>query len=288
MDKFCIITNLNKDYNLYTTKLIKSWLEKNGKTVYLPLETQEMFNKSPIEDKNIYKMIDCAIILGGDGTIIHSARQLALHNVPIIGVNLGTLGFLAEVEKKEVIDVLDKIIFNDYIIESRMMLKTDIHRSNGEKISGGIGLNDAVITRGGFSRIIELAVYVNDQLIDIYLADGIIVSTPTGSTAYSLSAGGPILNPTTVMMAITPICPHSLTARSIVVSGEDRVLAKVLNIRNKDEGDVLLTIDGQLGYKLYKDDCVTIQRSKYKTDLIKLKDNNFYTLLRRKIGMQGK
>jgi NAD+ kinase len=127
-------------------------------------------------------------------------------------------------------------------------------------------------------------VYVNDQLIDVYYSDGIIVSTPTGSTAYSLSAGGPILNPTTNMMVITPICPHSLTTRSIVVSHHDIVKIQVTNIRNKEDGDVLLTIDGQIGYKMNKDDCIHIKSSDYKTQLLKAIDNNFYTLLRKKIG----
>ncbi|TCT16928.1 NAD+ kinase [Natranaerovirga pectinivora] len=286
MENFGILTNRSKDPDFEMTKLIAKWLEDNNKTVVLTTELLESSedNKVNMADEALYKVMDCAIILGGDGTIIHSARKLAVHEVPIVGVNLGTVGFLAEVEKKDALNVLEKILSEEYVIENRMMLSTSIISSNGNMINAGIGLNDVVVTRGGFSRIIELSVYVNGQLIDIYYADGMIVSTPTGSTAYSLSAGGPILNPATEMMVITPICPHSLTARSIVVSGEDEVWVKVEDIRNKEDGDVLVTIDGQIGYKLNKNDKIVIKNAAHKTKLVKLKDNNFYTLLRKKIG----
>ncbi|TCK98351.1 NAD+ kinase [Natranaerovirga hydrolytica] len=286
MENFGILTNRKKDVDFEMSKNISKWLENNNKTVVLSTELLESSEEEQAKslDEDLYKIMDCAIILGGDGTIIHSARKLAMYNVPIIGVNLGNLGFLAEVEKKDAFNVLEKIIENDYVIESRMMLTAEIHREEKKPIQAGIGLNDVVITRGGFSRVIVLSVYVNGQLIDTYHSDGLIISTPTGSTAYSLSAGGPILNPTTEMMVITPICPHSLTARSIVVSGDDEVSLVVENFRNKDDGDVLLTIDGQIGHKLNQKDKIIIRRSKYKTKLLKLKDNNYYTLLRKKIG----
>lgn len=291
MQKFGIITNLKKDKDLKMTKQIDNFLSKNGKEV---LFTKEMTKCIELNHSNSYidcqkfcKTIDCAIILGGDGTIISAARELALHQVPILGINLGTLGFLAEVEKEEALIVLENILNNNYKIEHRMMISTDIEFNNNKINSNkylGIALNDVVITRGGLTRIIELAIYINDQLIDVYSADGVIISTPTGSTAYNLSAGGPILNPTTEMMVITPICPHSLTSRSIVVSSNDKVSVKVENIRSEKSGDVIVTLDGQVGYTIYSNDRVTILPSKHKTKLIKLKNNNYYSLLRKKIG----
>lgn len=283
MDKFGIIVNAVKDKNYRMTNKIYEFLKSLNKQVYIRINhtdlTVEHITKLKKED--FCDEIDCAIILGGDGTIIGSARELAMHEIPIIGINLGTVGFLAEVEKEQALEVIKTIIEDKYIIENRMMLDTEIVENN-TIINKGVGLNDVVISRGGLTRVIELSIYVNNQLVDVYHADGVIISTPTGSTAYNLSAGGPILNPYTKMMVITPICPHSLSARSIVVSGDDEV--KVCFADTKKEGDVIVTIDGQVGYELCDSNSIKIKQSPYITKLIKLEQNNYYSLLRKKLG----
>ncbi|MDF2819665.1 MAG: kinase [Clostridiales bacterium] len=286
MNNFCIITNIPKDKDLRMTKLIKNWLELHNKKVYIPDELAKLLGEtnsfSKVED--IAGKVDCAIILGGDGSILVSAREFALQDVPIVGVNLGTLGFLAEIEKEDVISVLENIINKKFIIENRMMIAVEVIR-DGEVINRDIALNDAVITRDGASRIVHLKSFINSELLDAYEADGVIVCTPTGSTAYNLSAGGPILHHDSEMMAITPICPHTLTSRSIVVSAKDTITILVDNIRKKTCESNLLSLDGQVNYEVIQGDIIKITKSDLITKLLILNRKNFYEILRTKIGM---
>ncbi|NLK20934.1 MAG: NAD(+)/NADH kinase [Epulopiscium sp.] len=286
MKKIGLIPNVQKDIGLKDTIMIMDCLIKKNRQIYIPSALSEVLNTPQFEkpEDELYKDSDFIIVLGGDGTLLGAARKAAIYNTPILGINLGTLGFLAEVEKKSSILALQRVLDGDYSIEKRMMLEAavDIQDSDNNKL---ICLNDIGITRGSLSRIIDLSIYINDKFVDDYPADGVIIATPTGSTAYNLSAGGPILDPKTNMIVITPICPHSLYARSIVVSGEDEIK---IQLGNSSCSDVILTIDGQLGYQLKSNDTIKVKKSDYITSLIKTSDNSFYDILRKKIVGIGK
>lgn len=288
MDRFLIITNREKDIDCLVTKKIVAYIEKAGKAATLS-------NVSSVRESNdpviVPEMIDCAIVLGGDGTIIQTANDLMTHGIPILGVNLGTLGFLAEIETHNVFEALDRLFKDDYRIENRIMIEGDIlnnsKKTGKEDESRGYALNDVVITRKGFSRIISLGIYVNDELVDNFMGDGVIISTPTGSTAYNLSAGGPIVIPKASVMVITPICPHSLSPRSIVVSAEDTIKVVVGKSKKTQEAEAIVSFDGKQGIDLGTDDTVLIQKAKYSTKLIKLNRNGIYEILRSKLGNNG-
>ncbi|HPU62975.1 MAG TPA: NAD(+)/NADH kinase, partial [Mobilitalea sp.] len=213
MDRFLIVTNEDKDKDNIITENISRYIEEAGKKAVLANV------RSLEESKEAYCSLDveCAIVLGGDGTIIRCATHLMNLNVPILGINLGTVGFLAEIEKNHTIDALNKLFDDDYVVENRIMLRGELYKGDSHLTPDdkyfykGYALNDIVITRMGLSRIISMQIYVNDQLIDDYRGDGVIISTPTGSTAYNLSAGGPIIASKADVMVITPICPHSLS-----------------------------------------------------------------------------
>lgn len=278
-----LIPNVQKDIDLINTSKIIDWLTKRNYTINLLETPAQILNRSDLqrEEDEVYRDSDFIVVLGGDGTFLGVARKAAVYGTPILGINFGTLGFLAEVDRNSSIEALQKVLNEEYIIEHRMMLEASVHdRCNNTSDKKLICLNDIGITRGSLSRIIDLKIFINDNYVDDYPADGMVVSTPTGSTGYNLSAGGPILDPNTNMMVITPICPHSLYARSIVVSDGDVIKVQ---IGENSSCDVILTIDGQMGYHLKNNDIVTIQRSKYKTSLIKTSSNSFYDILRKKI-----
>lgn len=287
MDSFLIITNKEKDIDLLVTKKIVAYIEKAGKTAILSSVSSATEEK---EDIILPDNINCAIVLGGDGTIIQAANDLMTHDIPILGVNLGTLGFLAEIEEHNVEEALDRLFRDDYRIENRIMIEGEIlSKSNqeGKEDSTGYALNDVVITRKGFSRIINLGIYVNDELVDNFLGDGVIISTPTGSTAYNLSAGGPIIIPKACVMVITPICPHSLSPRSVVVSAEDTIKVVVGKSKKTQEAEAIATFDGKKVIDLGTDDSVIIKKAKCNTELIKLSRAGIYEILRSKLGNNG-
>ncbi|WP_058485273.1 NAD(+)/NADH kinase [Defluviitalea phaphyphila] len=273
-----LISNTKKDIKLKNTSMIIDWLLKKNCNIYIPENISNILNAPNLEkeENKIYKESDFIIVLGGDGTFLRAAREASLYNTPILGINLGTLGFLTEVDKNSSFTVLEKVLNGEYYIETRMMLETNVNNNKNHLIS----LNDVVISRSSLSRIIDFKIYINDKFVDNYTADGVIISSPTGSTAYNLSAGGPILEPSTNMMGITPICPHSLYARSIVVSSEDII---TIEIGENLYFDIILTIDGQMGYRLKNNDIVSIKKSHYKTHLIRTKEYNFYDVLRKKL-----
>ncbi|QCX32687.1 NAD(+)/NADH kinase [Caloramator sp. E03] len=280
MVKASIITNMSKDNDLQMTKKILEWLNQKGCEVLLPEEVAFKINRIELGCKNeeLYGKCDFAIVLGGDGTLLGVARECVKYNTPILGVNIGHLGFIAEVEAEDVFDALEKILNNEYSIEERLMLEAKVVKDGLEEDTFYC-LNDFGITKGILARIITLKVFVNNEYMDTYNADGIIISTPTGSTAYSLSAGGPILNPKIEAIIITPICCHSLSARSIVISKDEIVRVEVAD----DSQCVYLTTDGQKGYKLKNGDSVIIKKAPYTTKLIKVLDRSFYDVLRNKL-----
>lgn len=281
--KFAVIPNKLKDTDLTITKRIIDMLVELDQEAYLLKEDALLIDKAihVIEYEQL-STVDFVVVLGGDGTILSTSRQVVEYEVPLLGINLGRLGFLAEVEIDHIKQAFKKIIKGEYTIEERMMLKINYCSKNAcSKLF--TALNDVVVTRGAFSRMVDLKIYINNKFIDNFTADGVIVSTPTGSTAYNLSAGGPILSPITEMMVITPICPHSLYVRSIVVSSMDHIQIIIGSDAQIKEEEIMLTIDGQTGFKLnYKDEINITKADKY-TKLVKTTDNNFYDILREKM-----
>ncbi len=284
MEQFLIITNKEKDTDLLVTGKIAAYIDKAGKSAAL---SSVSLLAEPTDPVIIPEAIDCAIVLGGDGTIIQAANDLMTYDIPILGVNLGTLGFLAEIEEQNVEEALDRLFRDDYRIDRRIMIEGDIFYSDHQDHAfdvKGYALNDVVITRKGFSRIISLAIYVNDELVDNFLGDGVIISTPTGSTAYNLSAGGPIIFPKADVMVITPICPHSLSPRSIVVSAEDTVKVVVGKSKKTQEAEAIATFDGKKVIDLGTDDTIVIKKALYDTKLIKLNQTGIFEILRSKLS----
>jgi NAD+ kinase len=256
------------------------WLESRGKKVYIDINTAGAIKMHGYAPESIPSLVEMIIVLGGDGTLLSAARHVAeAHtDVPIFGVNLGSLGFMAEVSLEELYDNLEKAIAGKLATEDRIMLTASVIR-DGERIARHRVLNDAVINKSAVARMIELRVSVNDGHLTTFRADGLILSTPTGSTAYSLSAGGPIIYPTIHCFVLTPICPHTLSIRPIALP--DTV---TVNVALTSPGeDVLLTLDGQIGFPLLPGDVVEIKKSRFKMKLIKHPSKSYYEILRTKL-----
>ena len=221
--------------------------------------------------------VDVVAVFGGDGTFLHAARIVAASGIPILGINLGTLGFLAEVNPPDLRSALRNLLAGEYNLEERMCLDVEALRA-GQSLAKYTALNDAVINKGAIARIIELEVTVNGQVVTVTRADGLIVSTPTGSTAYSLSAGGPILYPTLGALIITPICPHTLTNRPVVVPDQAQVEVSLLR-----GADVMLTVDGQVGIALEPLDRLAMRKAAHSIRLVQPAGSGFFSLLRAKL-----
>ena len=229
--------------------------------------------------EEIPELVDLIIVLGGDGTLISVARLVGERNVPIVGVNLGRLGFLTEITRDELPEMLERLIADDYQVSDRMMLDAFIHRN--DKVVGKFNvLNDVVINKGALARIIDMETSVDGRYLTSYKADGLIISTPTGSTGYNLAAGGPIIYPDINSLLITPICPHMLTNRPIMVWSRS-----VIEIKVKFEDDVVFfTADGQIGRKLLPGDRVEVRRSESRTRLVISPTKDYFEILRTKLS----
>jgi NAD+ kinase len=221
--------------------------------------------------------VDLLLVLGGDGTLLSMARLVGDLGVPILGVNLGGLGFLTALTVDELFPALEAYLDDGLVIEERMMLAAVVSRQ-GERLSEYVALNDMVISKSAMSRIIRLEVAVDGQLATGYRADGLIISTPTGSTAYSLSAGGPIVFPTMDAVVLTPICSHTLTNRPIVLPGSQRIEVTLLT-----DQDVMLTADGQVGFALKPLDTVEVRRAAARIRLLRFPQKHFFSVLRTKL-----
>ncbi|ADL13236.1 NAD(+)/NADH kinase [Acetohalobium arabaticum] len=280
MEKIGLIPNPTKEQAIETVKGIIDWLEKRG-IEYLVEEESAGLVGEQNKGSSYQEMaveVDLVIVFGGDGTFLNTARHFAAVEMPILGVNLGGLGFLTDIELSKLGSALEDLIAGKFEIEERMMLEAKVIRE-GEKINQVVAVNDVVITKGSFSRIIELKTYIEGEYVTTYPADGLIVASPTGSTAYSLSAGGPIVNPKLKSLVVTPICPHTLSSRSIVTAGDEVVEVEV----KADHEDIMLTVDGQTGLKLASGDKIKIKHSDLVTKLVKLEDYNFYKILKNRI-----
>lgn len=277
--KIGFVTNIEKDPTLQETKKMVDFVLKKGCEVYVS-ETFSDVHPDVIatSSSEMYKSVDFVVVIGGDGTILRVARSAAIFDTPILGINFGTLGYLADVEKINAIDAIEKVLNGDFTIENRMMLEPYVERGCvSHEIN--LALNEVCITNSVCSRMIKLSVEVNGEYFDTFRADGIIVSTPTGSTAYNLSAGGPILSPHTELMTITHICPHTLYARPFVIDGSDVVRIRVQSNYN----NVQMSCDGQSTVQMKNDDVIVVKKSRYVTRIIKTTNMNFYDILRRKM-----
>ena len=285
MKKFALLTNYSKDKRLVYTRMIKTYITENGGSYWIPryISEPDKDGDQRYDFSDMPEDIECVLVLGGDGTLLQAARELLQRHIPLLGINLGTLGFLTSAEKSELPKCLDSVLDDSCSIDERMMLEGVVYHGS-EKIQMNIALNDVIIARAGFSRLVELKIYVNGELLSIYNADGIIVSTPTGSTGYSLSAGGPIIFPQTDVIVITPICPHSLQARSLVVSGEDRIMIEIGRRRKTQKEEAMVTFDGRSAQQLETGDRIEIYKAQETTQLIRLKGRSFYQVLQNKIG----
>lgn len=283
MDKFCIIPNNTKDKDYQVSEYIKEYIEKRGRKCVVTTNQKSKHLSQATDVLEIPKDTQCAIVLGGDGTIIQAANDLVYEELPILGVNLGTLGFLAGIEKQNIDQALDQLMNGEFEIESRMMLQGTAFCQEEEYFCG-FALNDFVISKGGFCHLITIKVYINQFLIDTYVADGVIVSTPTGSTGYNLSAGGPVMAPELDAIIITPICPHSLNNRSLVISSEDEIVLEIGSTKDMQKDESVIVLDGRILNHMYTGDKITVTKAKNNTNIIRLNGSCFFELFRNKLG----
>ena len=274
MDNFLIVTNDGKDKDYSVTYRVKSLLEEAGKCCCICQKDEE---KKMIAE-SVPADIDCAIVIGGDGSLIEVARFLWDREVPILGINMGTLGYLTEVEINHLDEAIQQLVSGKILLEDRMMLESVFE--DGMK---DVALNDIVLSRKNGLRVTRFKLYVNGELLNSYEADGVIIATPTGSTAYNLSAGGPIVEPTAELVVITPICSHALNTSSIILSADDEIVIEIGESRLGNEQEVLLSFDGADTIALKTGDKVTVRKAPAVTKLIKLNSISFLEMLRRKM-----
>ena len=283
MKKFYIVPNRIKDVDLQVAHMVQDEIYRCDPKAEVMMEEVNM--ELPGHSvRNIPDRMDCIIVLGGDGTLIRVAKDTVSQGIPLIGVNLGSLGYLSEVERSNIPAAMKKLTEDDYFLEERMMLdgtmscKTD----DSEPISA---LNDVVLTRRGDFQIIGYRVYVNGQYLNDFYADGMILSTPTGSTGYNLSAGGSIVEPKAKLIVLTPVCPHTLSTRSIILSPEDKIEISILPPKGEKPVEVEVCFDGMGQGVLHPGDKVTIFRSPQITKMIKLSDVGFLEVLHKKMSV---
>ncbi len=284
MKHFCIVANKEKDKNLEVTGMLRTMLENGGKRVSIRIRPGAGKEQGE-EPLCMPKDADCFLVLGGDGTLLQTARDLVDTNAPLLGINLGTLGYLAEVERAGIGNAVKQLLSGEYQLEERMMLTGQAVR-NGVPLEDTYALNDVVIARNGPLQIVEFDLYVNGQFLNRYSADGVIIATPTGSTGYNMSAGGPIVEPTAKLIIVTPICPHTTSARSIILSAKDVVTVKIRPAHDRKELRAEASFDGSRRVILCPEDEVAVARLAKTTTILKLKDISFLEALHKKMSGQ--
>ena len=285
MDKFYIITNRDKDQNLRFTEEIVQYLKEHGKKCQVQQAERRVEGEYHYTDPALIpEDTQCILVLGGDGTLLQAARDVVHREIPMLGINLGTLGFLAEIDKTSIYTALDKLFADDYEIEERMMLTGTVWR--GDKITGqDVALNDIVISRVGPPlRVIGFNNYVNDGYLNSYNADGIIIATPTGSTGYSLSCGGPIISPNAAMTVMTPIAPHTLNTRSIIFPEDDVITVELGEGRRQIQENGLASFDGDVEVPMSTGDMIVIKKASVSVKILKLNHLSFVEVLRQKMS----
>jgi NAD+ kinase len=278
MQKIGIICKTGISEPVVILKELLPWLRQKGYEPFVDVETASALNIDGFARSQIPSLSDLIIVLGGDGTLISTCRLVADKGVPVLGVNIGGLGFLAEIPVEKLYEMLEMVLTGECPIEERLMLKAQVLR-HGALIAEYNVLNEVVVNKAALARIIDLETYINQSYVTTFKADGLIISTPTGSTAYSLSAGGPVLYPTLDNIVVTPICPHTLTNRPIVLAGNS--IIEVI-LRSPTER-VYLTLDGQVGFSVMQNDTVVVVKSPFKTRLLIPCERDYFEILREKL-----
>lgn len=278
MRKIGIIAKRGKPEAQEVLEELLTYIERAGLSVYLDQRSAGLLGTEGYSDDVLAGIVDAVVVLGGDGTMLSVARMVSQKGVPILGVNLGGLGFITEVNRSELRDAVQKMLGGECAVEERLMLDARIHR-DGREIEMHTVLNDVVINKGALARIVDMETFIDHVYVTTYKADGLIVSTPTGSTAYSLSAGGPIVYPTLDVVVITPICPHMLANRPLVVSKGSLIEITLPSVSE----DAFLTLDGQVGVPLMRGDTIEISESVHKTRLLIPCDKDYFKVLRTKL-----
>ncbi|OPY87152.1 MAG: putative inorganic polyphosphate/ATP-NAD kinase [Smithella sp. PtaU1.Bin162] len=281
--KVGIVANAEKEKIAEYAKSLKEWLEERGIEVFVEAEIAAKIGiRGGLAWNGLAREVQLVAVLGGDGTMLRTARNVAKYNVSIVGINMGSFGYLTEVNLNEMHSALELILKGNFLTEKRMMLDVSITR--GKEITAtGTVLNDIVINRGNLSRIVEMETTINNKYLTTYKADGLIISTPTGSTAYSLSAGGPIVYPEKDLIIINPICPHTLTNRPIIFPEDSDLHVRVWS---KGKG-ATVTLDGQESYQVRSGDGIAIKKSKHITKLVLSPHRSYWEILRSKLGWGG-
>lgn len=280
MNTIGLVVNSNKGNVAGAVGKLVDWLQERQVKVLFNEESATLLGRpaAGMPTRELGPKCDCIMVWGGDGTLLNCARQVAPSGTPIFGVNLGRLGFLTEIDIPDLTEKMQALIAGQYTIKERMMLEAAVLR-DGQPVYNSICLNDAVVAKGAFLKMLHLNLQVDGELVGRFAGDGVIVSSPTGSTAYSLSAGGPIITPEVNVLLITPICPHSLANRPIVISPESQVEIEVL----PTEGQVMLSMDGQPGFTLNNGDRVLVKKAPIKARFVKISQTSFYQVLREKL-----
>lgn len=270
---------------LETLCKLTEWLQERGITIVGPpaidrerIEHQTGCAVMVVSEEELAGQVDLILVLGGDGTMIATARMIGDSQLPVLGVNYGGLGYLAEFPLEELFTALESILAGPYCVEQRLMLRVELWRGD-QLVTRNRVLNDVVVNKSALARIVEIEAYLNDQFVNLFRADGLIVATPTGSTAYNLSAGGPIIYPSMNAVVITPICPFTLSNRPIVVPDESVIEVKLVT----EHEEVALTLDGQVGFPLAAGDRVVIRKSQSAFNLVQPPTRNYFDVLRNKL-----
>ncbi len=284
MKKFCIITNSYKDENSYIADKISQYIvKKGGECTVLNTVDLSTGKYCVILEEQVPCNLECVITIGGDGTLLHAAKDLEKFDVVFIGINKGKLGFMAEISLDNIEESIDRLLADDFNVESRMMLSGQVIRNDKVVYKSNV-LNDIVIHRGGDIAISDFDVYVNGCLLGKFQADGIILSTPTGSTAYNLSAGGPIARPDSNMIILTPICSHSLGNRSILLSRNDEIEVIIGKSRMPDFEKRKISFDGDGNFNIISGDRIRIYEAVETTEIAKLDEGSFLQVVKNKLG----
>lgn len=271
-----VITNINRDTTLVTTRKVIEALERNGANITVDQQISTafpMYRHNMIEA--LYEGLDMVLVVGGDGAVLKASRMAAAYGIPVLGINRGHLGFLTEVESGEVESAIRQVMNQEYFIEERVMLQAVTQHDQ----STYLGINDIGILRKSFTRVLRVEILVNSHLADCFACDGVVIASPTGSTGYSLSAGGPVVSPDIDCLLITPICPHTLSARPIVVGPND-----VVRLRNVDDiACATLSVDGKFCHDMELGEWITVKTAQEKAKFVRFNQTNFFDLLRRKL-----
>ncbi len=286
MNNFLIFTNEFKDEQLKVSHRIEQYLKGKGAQVTLHLLKSDWKKSVGCNEATLPAGTECVIVLGGDGTVLKAAREMMDENVALIGVNLGSLGYMTEMELDTLEHSLDQLLCGDYELECRMMLEGKVHFADGTREEDRC-LNDIVISRTGSLQIVKIQIMVNGRFLNEYSGDGMIVTTPTGSTGYNLSAGGPIVEPGARMIMLTPICPHTLNQRSIILSPEDTVEILIPQDKEGQEQQLEVTFDGNRKIQVTTGAKISVTASDKVTEFVKVNEVSFLDVLHKKLSGQA-